>query len=564
MKFSEFKYERPNYEKYKEVFIEFIKNIHDSSTYKEQKKYIENINKLRNNIETMQTICSIRNSINTEDEFYDTEKNYWDEYLPFYEELNSLFYKEIVNSKFKKDLELDYGKQFISICDYSLKVFSSNIINDLQEENKLCSEYTKLLASANIDFEGKIRNLSGLSPFMLSEDRNIRIKASKAYYNFFEENEDKFDDLFDKLVKVRTDIAKKLKFNSFVEVGYIRMMRTDYNANMVSKFRKQVLDYIVPVASELYKRQENRLGIDKLTYIDENFEFLTGNATPKGSLEDIIENAKKMYGELSKETKEFFDFMLNNNLMDLVTKKGKAAGGYCTYIPNYKSPFIFSNFNKTSDDIDVLTHEAGHAFQLYMSTWIDMPEINFPTYETCEVHSMSMEFITWPWMELFFKEESDKYKFSHLSSAIKFIPYGIVVDEFQHHIYENPNMSKEDRKKVWRDLEKKYLPHKDYENCDILERGCWWFKQGHIFKDPFYYIDYTLAQICSLQFWKRMREDFDKGWNDYINICKVGGTKSFLEVIEIGNLKSPFEDGCVKSVIGTIKKYLDSIEDTKL
>lgn len=564
MKFSEFKYERPNYEKYKEVFIEFIKNIHDSSTYKEQKKYIENINKLRNNIETMQTICSIRNSINTEDEFYDTEKNYWDEYLPFYEELNSLFYKEIVNSKFKKDLELDYGKQFISICDYSLKVFSSNIINDLQEENKLCSEYTKLLASANIDFEGKIRNLSGLSPFMLSEDRNIRIKASKAYYNFFEENEDKFDDLFDKLVKVRTDIAKKLKFNSFVEVGYIRMMRTDYNANMVSKFRKQVLDYIVPVASELYKRQENRLGIDKLTYIDENFEFLTGNATPKGSLEDIIENAKKMYGELSKETKEFFDFMLNNNLMDLVTKKGKAAGGYCTYIPNYKSPFIFSNFNKTSDDIDVLTHEAGHAFQLYMSTWIDMPEINFPTYETCEVHSMSMEFITWPWMELFFKEESDKYKFSHLSSAIKFIPYGIVVDEFQHHIYENPNMSKEDRKKVWRDLEKKYLPHKDYEDCDILERGCWWFKQGHIFKNPFYYIDYTLAQICSLQFWKRMREDFDKGWNDYINICKVGGTKSFLEVIEIGNLKSPFEDGCVKSVIGTIKKYLDSIEDTKL
>ena len=564
MKFSEFKYERPNYEKYKEVFIELIKNIHDSSTYKEQKKYIENINKLRNNIETMQTICSIRNSINTEDEFYDTEKNYWDEYLPFYEELNSLFYKEIVNSKFKKDLELDYGKQFISICDYSLKVFSSNIINDLQEENKLCSEYTKLLASANIDFEGKIRNLSGLSPFMLSEDRNIRIKASKAYYNFFEENEDKFDDLFDKLVKVRTTIAKKLKFNSFVEVGYIRMMRTDYNANMVSKFRKQVLDYIVPVASELYKRQENRLGIDKLTYIDENFEFLTGNATPKGSLEDIIENAKKMYGELSKETKEFFDFMLNNNLMDLVTKKGKAAGGYCTYIPNYKSPFIFSNFNKTSDDIDVLTHEAGHAFQLYMSTWIDMPEINFPTYETCEIHSMSMEFITWPWMELFFKEESDKYKFSHLSSAIKFIPYGIVVDEFQHHIYENPNMSKEDRKKVWRDLEKKYLPHKNYENCDILERGCWWFKQGHIFKDPFYYIDYTLAQICSLQFWKRMREDFDKGWNDYINICKVGGTKSFLEVIEIGNLKSPFEDGCVKSVIGTIKKYLDSIEDTKL
>ncbi len=564
MKFSEFKYERPNYEENKERFVEIVRKIHKSSTYKEQKEYIQELNKLRNNIETMYTICSIRNSINTEDKFYEEETNYWDEYSPLYEELNSLFYKEVVNSKFKKNLELDYGKQFVSICEYSLKSFSSDIINDLQEENKLCSEYTKLLASAKIDFEGEVRNLSGLGPFMLSKDRDMRIKASKAYYRFFEENEDKFDELFDSLVKVRNNIAKKLKFNNFVELGYIRMMRTDYNADMVKNFRKQVLEYIVPVANELYKRQANRLNLDKLTYVDENFEFLSGNATPKGNPEYIIENGKKMYSELSKETGEFFDFMLENELMDLVTKKSKASGGYCTYIPDYKSPFIFSNFNQTADDIDVLTHEAGHAFQLYMSTWIDMPEINFPTYESCEIHSMSMEFITWPWMELFFKEDSDKYKFTHLSSAIKFIPYGIVVDEFQHYIYENPSMSKEERKKIWRDLEKKYLPHKNYKGCDILEKGCWWFKQGHIFKNPFYYIDYTLAQICSLQFWKKMREDKVKGWDDYINICKVGGTKSFLYIVEIGNLKSPFKDGCVESVINTIKEYLDSIDDTKL
>lgn len=564
MKFSEFKYERPNYEENKERFVEIVRKIHKSSTYKEQKEYIQELNKLRNNIETMYTICSIRNSINTEDKFYEEETNYWDEYSPLYEELNSLFYKEVVNSKFKKNLELDYGKQFVSICEYSLKSFSSDIINDLQEENKLCSEYTKLLASAKIDFEGEVRNLSGLGPFMLSKDRDMRIKASKAYYRFFEENEDKFDELFDSLVKVRNNIAKKLKFNNFVELGYIRMMRTDYNADMVKNFRKQVLEYIVPVANELYKRQANRLNLDKLTYVDENFEFLSGNATPKGNPEYIIENGKKMYSELSKETGEFFDFMLENELMDLVTKKSKASGGYCTYIPDYKSPFIFSNFNQTADDIDVLTHEAGHAFQLYMSTWIDMPEINFPTYESCEIHSMSMEFITWPWMELFFKEDSDKYKFTHLSSAIKFIPYGIVVDEFQHYIYENPSMSKEERKKIWRDLEKKYLPHKNYKGCDILEKGCWWFKQGHIFKNPFYYIDYTLAQICSLQFWKKMREDKVKGWYDYINICKVGGTKSFLDIVEIGNLKSPFKDGCVESVINTIKEYLDSIDDTKL
>ncbi len=564
MKFSDFKYERPNYDQNKKQILELVEKIKTSCNYNEQRKNIDELNEIRNNIETMSTLCSIRNSINTQDEFYEKEKAYWDEYSPLYEEINSDFYKSIVDSKFKQDIQKDFGMQFIKIAQYSLKAFDKNIIKELQEENKLCSEYTKLLASAKIEFEGEERNLSGLGKFMLSKDRDMRIKANKAYYSYFKINEDKFDDIFDKLVKLRDKTAKKLGFDNFVELGYIRMMRTDYNAEMVKNFRKQVLEYIVPVASDLYERQAKRLDINKLTYVDENFEFESGNATPKGNSDYIIENGKKMYGELSKETKEFFEFMLENELMDLVTKKGKGAGGYCTYIPDYQAPFIFSNFNQTADDIDVLTHEAGHAFQLYMSTWIDMPEINFPTYESCEIHSMSMEFITWPWMELFFKEDTDKYKFTHLSSAIKFIPYGIVVDEFQHNIYANPNMSKDERKKAWIELEKKYLPHKNYEGCEFLENGGWWFKQGHIFKNPFYYIDYTLAQICALQFWKRMRENKEEGWQNYLDICKVGGTKSFLEIVNIGKLKSPFEDGCVENVIDVIKTWLKEIDDTKL
>ncbi|SCH39536.1 M3 family oligoendopeptidase [Romboutsia sp. 1001713B170207_170306_H8] len=564
MKFSEFNYERPDYNKIKVLFKNIVEEINISNTYEDQKSAIEKLNVIRNEIESMSTIASIRYCINTESDFYVKEREYWDENSPLFEELNSMFYKSIVNSKFKDEVIKDYGQQFFSICEYSIKSFSSEIIEELQEENKLCSEYTRLLASAKIDFEGEERNLSGLGSFMLSKDREIRKRASKAYYAYFEQNEDKFDEVFDKLVKVRNDIAKKLGFKNFVEVGYIRMMRTDYNANMVSNFRKQVLEYIVPLSEELYKRQCERLNLNKLTYIDENFEFKSGNATPKGDPEYIIEMGKQMYFELSDETKEFFNFMLENELMDLVTKKGKAAGGYCTYIPKYKSPFIFSNFNKTADDIDVLTHEAGHAFQLYMSRDIEMPEINFPTFESCEIHSMSMEFITWPWMELFFKEDTQKYKFTHMSSAIKFIPYGVLVDEFQHHIYENPNMSKTERKSVWRKLEKLYLPHKNYEGCDFLEKGTWWFKQGHIFKNPFYYIDYTLAQICSLQFWKKVRENKVQGWEDYINICKVGGRKSFLEIIKIGDLKSPFEDGCVESVVSNIKCWLDSVDDTSL
>ena len=560
MKFKDYKYERPNYEEIKKSFLELVDKIKNASTYDEQKLHINQLNNIRKHIETMSTLASIRNSINTADEFYDEEQNYWDEQGPLYTELNSDFYKVIVNSKFKDEIKKDYSEQFYKICEYSLKSFSPEIISDLQEENKLMSKYTKLLASAKINFKGEELNLSGLYKYMLSSDRNEREQSSKAYYNYFGEHEEEFDEIYDQLVHVRHNMAKKLGFKNFVELGYIRMDRTDYNPKMVVNLRKQILEYIVPLCNKLYEKQAKRLNLDKLTYIDENLEFLDGNATIKGDSDYIIENGIKMYQELSQETKEFFDFMLENELMDLETKHNKSAGGYCTYIPDYKAPFIFSNFNKTSEDMDVLTHEAGHAFQLYMSRDIDMQEINFPTLDSCEIHSMSMEFITYPWMDTFFKEDSDKYKFAHLTSAIKFLPYGVVVDEFQHVVYDNPNMTSDERKKVWRDLEKKYLPHRDYEDNEILERGCWFFKQGHIFKDPFYYIDYVLAQICAFQFLKKMEEDRVSGWEDYLRICKVGGTQSFLQIVKTGNLISPFDDKCIEYIIKNLETNIEKFE----
>ena len=560
MKFKDYKYERPNYEEIKKSFLELVDKIKNASTYDEQKLHINQLNNIRKHIETMSTLASIRNSINTADEFYDEEQNYWDEQGPLYTELNSDFYKVIVNSKFKDEIKKDYSEQFYKICEYSLKSFSPEIISDLQEENKLMSKYTKLLASAKINFKGEELNLSGLYKYMLSSDRNEREQSSKAYYNYFGEHEEEFGEIYDQLVHIRHNMAKKLGFKNFVELGYIRMDRTDYNPEMVVNLRKQILEYIVPLCNKLYEKQAKRLNLDKLTYIDENLEFLDGNATIKGDSDYIIENGIKMYQELSQETKEFFDFMLENELMDLETKHNKSAGGYCTYIPDYKAPFIFSNFNKTSEDMDVLTHEAGHAFQLYMSRDIDMQEINFPTLDSCEIHSMSMEFITYPWMETFFKEDSDKYKFAHLTSAIKFLPYGVVVDEFQHVVYDNPNMTSDERKKVWRDLEKKYLPHRDYEDNEILERGCWFFKQGHIFKDPFYYIDYVLAQICAFQFLKKMEEDRISGWEDYLRICKVGGTQSFLQIVKTGNLISPFDDKCIEYIIKNLETNIEKFE----
>ena len=564
MKFSDFSYQRPNMEETEKQFNQLLEDFSTAQSFAEQDKVMEAINKLREQYESMHEIAGIRHTIDTTKEFYKAEQDFFDESQPIYQGMISKYYYELVNSKFRAELEQKWNKQLFNIAEFTLKTFTPEIIEDLQMENKLASEYTKLIASAQIDFEGEERNLSQLFPFQLSTDRNMRKKANEAKYHFFEENEDKLDQIYDDLVKVRTKIAKKMGYSNFVELGYARMNRIDYNAEMVANFRKQVEEHIVPIATKLKEKQRKRIGVDKLSYYDDKFSFKTGNAAPKGDAEWIVENGKKMYAELSDETRAFFNFMTDNELMDLVSKKGKAGGGYCTYISEYKAPFIFSNFNGTAGDIDVLTHEAGHAFQVYSSRSYEVPEYGFPTYEACEIHSMSMEFFTWPWMKLFFKEDTDKYKFNHLGGALMFIPYGVAVDEFQHFVYENPEVTPTERKKAWRDIEKKYLPHRNYEENDYLERGGFWHQQGHIFGTPFYYIDYTLAQICALQFWKRANNGEDKAWDDYVTLCKAGGSKPFLKLVKLANLRSPFEDGCVKSVIGDIEAWLNSIDDSKL
>jgi M3 family oligoendopeptidase len=521
---------------------------------------MEKINKIRNHFETMHEIVSVRNSIDTTDVFYEKENEFMDEISPMYSSLVNKYYKTIINSKFRNKLEEKWGKHIFNIIELELKTFSDDVICDLQNENKLNSSYRKLRASAKIMFEGKECNLSQMTPFIESENRETRIKAQELVTKFFVENENKFDEIYDKLVKLRHKIAKQLGYDNFIQLGYDRLNRTDYDEIMVANYRKQVLKEIVPLCSNLRNSQMKRLKLDSLKYYDEPLTFLSGNAVPKGNSKWILKNGQKMYSELSDETNEFFEFMINHELLDLESKKGKGGGGYCTFINDKKAPFIFSNFNGTSGDVDVLTHEAGHAFQVYMSRNYKLPEYIWPTLEACEIHSMSMEFLTWPWMEIFFKEDVDKYKYAHLSGALLFIPYGVTVDEFQHFVYANPNITPKERKAKWREIERKYLPNKDYDENDFLNSGGYWYRQGHIFTNPFYYIDYTLAQVCAFEFFEKSRENREKSWNDYLKLCKAGGSKSFLELLKLANLNNPFEDGTIKKIVKPISKWLDENE----
>ena len=564
MIFEEFTYQRPDFTVLEVKFEEALDQFNHSSSVIEQSEAMAVINRLRNEVDTMFNLCHIRHSIDTNDEYYQVEQDYLDDLAPQVEGLVTKYYETLLQSPFRKELEKKWGKQLFALAEAQLKTFKPEIVPLLQKENKLSTEYTKLVASAKILFDGEERTLAQLEPFTESKDREIRKQASEARFGFFAKHESEFDRIYDELVHVRTEIAKSLGYQNFIELAYYRLFRTDYNAEMVANFRKQVEEQIVPIATKLKERQRERIGVDRLTYYDEPFKFPTGNPVPKGNPEWIINKGQEMYKELSLETGEFFAYMVEKNLMDLVAKSGKAGGGYCTFIEDYKAPFIFSNFNGTSGDIDVLTHEAGHAFQVYSSRHFEIPEYTWPTYEACEIHSMSMEFFTWPWMDLFFKDEADKYKFAHLSDALLFLPYGVSVDEFQHWVYEHPEATPNERKQQWREIEKKYLPHRDYDGNSFLEAGGFWQRQGHIYNDPFYYIDYTLAQICAFQFWKRSRENPEAAWRDYFELCNLGGSMSFTQLVKEANLISPFDDGCIGSVVGEIESWLNSVDDKKL
>ncbi len=563
MKFKDFKYQRPDTEKLQNKIIELTALIASGYPVETEIEAMQSMFDLMDDYESMQTLVSIRNSLDTTDKFYEDEQNFFNEFNPKLQEFTHNFDLKTLKSEHRDKLEQKFGSLMFKMIEQQLKTFKPEIIPDLQAENKLSTEQQKLMASAKIEFEGGVYNLSQMAPFMQDLDRNKRHRAQLAVSNFLEEKEKEIDRIYDDMVKVRTKIAKTLGYENFVQLAYDRLGRVDYTAKEVKTYRDQVYKEVVPIATELTARKAKRIGIKNPKSYDLTLSFKSGNPTPKGDRAWQVARAVKMYDELSPITGKFFRRMVDMEVLELDAKPGKSGGGYCTFIPNYDTPFIFANFNGTQHDVEVLTHEAGHAFQSYQSRNL-IPAYRWPTLEACEIHSMSMEFLTWPWMKDFFLEDTDKFKFNHLSGSILFLPYGVAVDEFQHIVYENPEMTPDERKTAWRNIEKKYLPFKDYDDDEFMKKGTYWFKQGHIFGVPFYYIDYTLAQVCAFQYWIKANKDHEKAFESYLELCNLGGSKSFVNLLEANKLRNPFMQGTVKEIIKPIKEYLDSVDDLKL
>lgn len=557
--FESWPFKTPNIKNYVKKLDEATKLLQDASTDEEALAAVKKHNRVSDKVTNELVLVSVCYSIDVNNPKYKKAMDILNEQSPLLSSADNRYAKALVDSSHRKYLEEKLGTFLFTMYENQMKAFDDRIMEDMVEENKLTTAYDSKIASCQVSFRGGTYNLPQMGKFMEDADRETRKEASEAYYAYLSTIKDELEDIYDKLVKVRTRMAQKLGYKNYVELGYIRMNRFDYNQEDVAAYRKQINEIVTPMVEKIMRKQFKRVGISSPKVYDMGVVFKDGNPIPLGSTQDKIESAKKMYKELSPETDFFFNYMADHHVLDLDAKPGKQSGGYMTYFPVYKIPFIFSNFNGTSGDVDVLTHEFGHSFQAYMARNITIPEYRSPTMESCEIDSMSMEFLTEPWMNLFF-DNPDKYRYRHLADSITFLPYGVTVDEFQHFVYEHPEATPAERDAYWHSLEEKYTPYKVrcYKGCDHMMGGHRWLTQAHIFDNPFYYIDYTLAQVVAFEYFNLDRKNHALAWKRYLKICKLGGKYPFRTLVQKAGMKDPFAEGVVKKTVKPLMKVLES------
>ena len=562
MKFSQMPYERPDLEAVKVQLNEFNERLAKAESYESAKAVFLERETYEKHVDTMESLVSIRHSIDTRDEFYDEEMKFWNTSGPVLEEYRQEWNRVMLESPFRPQFEEEYGNVMFIKAEMAKKTFAPEILSDLQKENELATTYEKLLASAQIPFEGNMYTLSQMTPFKNDADDDRRLAAWKAEGQWYKDHQKELDDLYDQLVHVRDQIGRKLGYDGYTELGYYRMQRNCYGKEDVERFRAAVVKYLVPVADEVCREQAKRIGrAYPLSFADAALKFRSGNPKPCGEPEDILAQGKKFYDELSPETSRFFNTMLDQELLDVLSTPGKEAGAYCSSIADYGVPFIFANFNGTQGDVEVVTHEAGHAF----AAWMNRDRVPYsqiwPGMEACEVHSMSMEFFAWPWADGFFGEDTRKFKYSHLAGALTFIPYGTMVDHFQHIVFEKPDMTPKERHGVWKELLGIYMPWMKLDGeIPFYSEGEGWQRQHHIYSLPFYYIDYCIAQTVALEFWAMIQEDQKNAWEHYMAYTRQGGSRVFMELLEHAGMVSPFDENCLKKVAEAAKKWLGEFD----
>ncbi|GAC1545297.1 MAG: M3 family oligoendopeptidase [Vulcanimicrobiaceae bacterium] len=504
---------------------------------------------LRRTWKSWSNLTRLRYTQDTRRDDYREAQSELDRRSPVITSLDTAMKQRFLGSDARPGLEAELGGQAFALWDADIATFDDAIKADLILESQLAREYTELLATATVPFAGEERSLGGLGIYLQDPDRETRHAAERARWSAFEDRAERLDDLFDRLVKTRDAMARKLGFSSYTALGYKRMRRVDYGPDDVARYRDEVARVVVPFAHDLVRRGGAAAGYERVEFWDEASLGVEKRIAPLGDRTWILERTREALAAIDPKLGAFVDVILDRDLLDVDNRPGKALGAYCTNFPTRKVPFVFANFNGSRGDVRTLMHELGHAFQAYESR--DKVAVDYltPTYESAEIHSMALEYLSWPQMERYFGVDARAYRREHLSDAMLFLPYGVAVDHFQHLVYDHPGASPADRHAMWQEMERRYLPWRSYGDLSHPAKGGLWQEKRHIFVAPFYYIDYTLALCCALQLWVKAETDRAATLADYVALCARGGEAPFRELVRSAGLRSPFEAGALANVV---------------
>ena len=559
MKVSELPYKRVTIEEVRSVMADVTARVQNAKSADEVLSAREDYLTMLREYNTAACLASTRYTLNTVDPFYVAENDYYDEIGPTVRNDIVRYCAALLDSPYRSELEEKLSPVLFKSMEVSRKAMSEKVIDDMVEENKLVRRYSDLMSGMEFTFRGETMPRAALMKYAKDADRATRKECYEVLGRGLEAHKAELDGIFDELVHVRDRIAKKMGYKNFVELGYYRMERLCYGAEDIRTFRENVLRDIVPVVARLRTENAKRLGIEDYHLYDDGIIIPGGDPRPKGK-EEIFAAAKEMYHAMGSETAAFIDMMLENEAFDVDARKNKWGGGYCIDFAKYKQPFILANFNGTAGDVDVVTHEAGHA----LNAWLIADnrfalELQCGGMETAETHSMSMEFFAWPFMEKFFGEDAEKYKYMHALESFSFIPYGTIVDAFQHIVYENPDLTPAERDAAWLALERKFRPYIEQSGIPYLEEGTRWQYQMHIYESPFYYIDYCLAQTAAFQFLLASLDDYGDAFARYLRLSRQGGEKVWTDLLQEAGFPSPFEPGALKSLAERVEALLEKL-----
>ncbi len=485
------------------------------------------------------------------------------EYIePMVKRYEGLFDEKFQESPYKSQLNQEYYKQFLLRKENAMTLFNEENINLEVEEDRIVNRYFEHTGSLSFHWDGEEKTLSEMFLMMQDGDREVRKSAMEEIFTTLLTKKDDLQEIMDELIQLRQKKAENVNLDNYRDYMFKKYERFDYTPEDCKSLAEAVRKHVVPLKEKLQKKHQQELGV-------EEYKPWDTRAVPKdkqplrpfNKIEDLIKGTSDIFDKLSPRFSYLLNEMNEKGALDLESRKGKAQGGFCEYLPVSELSFIFMNSTKSQDDFITLLHEMGHCIHndfkrnQMLSAYQDTP------MESAELASMSMELLTMDYWNLMYQDEKEllRAKKDQLEGLILFLPSGIVVDQFQHWMYENPNHTSKERSEKYMELSRTY----DSSYVDWTGQEEWiqnnWQLILHIFEVPFYYIEYVIAQLGAIQMYRQYRENPEQALENYNRALSLGSSVSLSEVYEAAGIHFDFSETMIKGLMDFISTELDAL-----